>query len=194
MKLFLLFALSLFLFACNSITTSDKNDSVIDTSKQITANTDTFFEDNEPYPGNTEATQLIQNEAVGKLKLGLNYKNAISAIGNPDYKSAATIWEADGLYHQDWKYDSGIDLDMAGKDSLTMEIYSLRFFAPCTLKTSRNIGVGSSMKEVKEAYKEELAENIGDEPTLIAGSIYGGIIFNFENGKLSSVFIGAAAE
>jgi hypothetical protein len=30
--------------------------------------------------------------------------------------------------------------------------------------------------------------------TYVVGSIYGGIIFNFENGRVSRIFLGAAAE
>jgi hypothetical protein len=30
--------------------------------------------------------------------------------------------------------------------------------------------------------------------TLLAGSIYGGLIFQFQNGKVNQIFLGAAAE
>jgi hypothetical protein len=137
----------------------------------------------------------METETLGKIKLGLDSKQALAELGAPETKSAAELWGADGLYHEDWNYESkGIDLNMSGKDSLKMEIWSLRFFAPCPLKTLRNIGIGSSFEEVKEAYSEELDATFSSDQTLIAGSIYGGMIFNFENGKLSSVFIGSAAE
>ncbi len=187
-------ALSFFLFACNPSGENHPDaDSVPDSTKQLQVKADAFSEDIDA-DDNVKADLLMRTETLGQLQLGLSDKSTIKEIGNPAYKSAITKWEADGMYHQDWTYDSGIDLNMAGSDSLKLEIFSLRFFAPCTLKTSRNIGIGNSMAEVKEAYKDVLPENQGQEQSLIAGSVYGGIIFNFESDKLSSVFIGAAAE
>ena len=181
------------LVACSPSTKTGKADSVPDSTMQLQVKADAFSED----PGtddHVEADLLMRTETVGQLQLGLSDKSTIKSTGIPDYKSAITRWEADGMYHQDWTYDSGIDLNMASSDSLKMEIFSLRFFAPCKLKTSRTIGIGSSMEDVKAAYKDVLSENHHEEQSLIAGSVYGGIIFSFENGKLSSVFIGAAAE
>lgn len=195
MKTFLPAALSFLLFSCNSGIQTGKNDSTPDSIIQP-LNTSSHYSEDNPLsdPENLKGNKLMQAETVGKLHLGFTANRTISEIGNPDFKSAATLWGADNLYHQDWTYDSGIDLNMSGEDSLSMEIFSLRLFSPSSLKTSRNIGIGSTMEEVKAAYKKELLENAGEEQSLVAGSIYGGIIFSFENGKLSSVFIGSAAE
>lgn len=199
---FLLLAFPFFLFACGSSTQPVQDSLALDSSmkaamQQSTKKIDTFYETGDvmSHPDNDAGFKLMETETLGKIKLGLDNKKTIAELGNPETRSAAELWGADGLYHADWSYESaGISLNMAGNDSLKMEIFALRFFAPCTLKTSRNIGIGSSIDEVKEAYKEELGENYGDEQSLVAGSIYGGIIFNFENRKLNSVFIGAAAE
>ncbi|CAN5916186.1 hypothetical protein BH11BAC7_BH11BAC7_10600 [soil metagenome] len=195
MKVLLLAAFPVLLFSCDTAIQSHKNDSVRDTAVRALINSCQYSEDNSAAdPENKTGEKLMKTETVGKLHLGLDSKSTQAEMGIPDFKSAVRKWEADGLFHQDWTYDSGIDLNMAGEDSLKMEIFSLRCFTPCSLKTSRNIGIGSSFQEVKDAYRDVLAEKQDEEQALLAGSIYGGIIFSFENGKLSSVFIGAAAE
>ncbi|HET6992114.1 MAG TPA: hypothetical protein VFJ43_12350, partial [Bacteroidia bacterium] len=44
--------------------------------------------------------ELLKNENVSGLKLGLSKEKTIALIGEPDSKSAATEWGADGLFHQ----------------------------------------------------------------------------------------------
>ena len=65
---------------------------------------------------------------------------------------------------------------------------------PCEFKTTRNIGIGSNMEEVQTAYRQEINAKSSNTETIIAGTVYGGIIFNFENKKVKSIFIGASAE
>jgi hypothetical protein len=198
---FLLLVFPLFFFACGSSTqqTTDSFalDSAMKAATQQAPKKGSFYKSDNSLtdPDNHKGYDLMKNETLGKLKLGLDSKKAIAELGNPETKWAVELWGADGLYHQTWTYESaGIGLNMSGNDSLNMEIWSLNFYAPCTLKTSRNIGIGSSIDEVKAAYKEELNETYSTYKSLVAGSVYGGIIFNFENWKVSSVFIGSAAE
>lgn len=196
----LLLVFPLFFFACGS-STSPANDSAsadslsIATQQAMKKDSLNNPDNTLPDPDNDKGYKLMETEMVGKIKLGLDGKTTLAEMGAPEKKSAATEWGADGLYHQDWNYESkGIDLNMSGEDSLKMEIWSLRFYAPCPLRTLRNIGIGNTFEEVKEAYKEELDDSFSSDQTLVAGTVYGGMIFNFENGKLSSVFIGSAAE
>ena len=63
-------------------------------------------------------------------------------------------------------------------------------------KIIRNIGIGSSKDEVLHAYNKEInfTENDLEFDTIVAGTVYGGVIFTFKNNYVSSIFIGAAAE
>ena len=47
------------------------------------------------------------------------------------------------------------------------------------------------MKAYKSQWNREDSKHFGG---VVAGSIYGGVMFNFKNGKVSRIFLGAAAE
>ena len=62
-------------------------------------------------------------------------------------------------------------------------------------RRSRGIHIGSTIVEVTTAYgKVENKEESESGKTFVAGSIYGGVIFTFTDGKVSQIFLGAAAE
>lgn len=112
-------------------------------------------------------------------------------------KSAETKWGADGLYHQSWSYPTcGLELGMsATKPKGTQTLSSITLTAPGKLRTSRHIGIGSPAADVMKAYaKEYSADESQAGQTIVAGSIYGGIIFRIDGGKVSRIFFGAAAE
>ena len=64
-------------------------------------------------------------------------------------------------------------------------------------KTYRN---REQQGKVLEAYREEIAQASGDssvgsrDDTVIAGSVYGGVVFTIKQNKVSGIFIGARAE
>ncbi len=43
-----------------------------------------------------------------------------------------------------------------------------------------------------QAYKEEEERRTSEH--FVAGSIYGGLIFSFQNGRVNEIFLGAGAE
>lgn len=49
-------------------------------------------------------------------------------------------------------------------------------------------------EKVQAAYKDKIDKSALNPETLVVGSIYGGLIFNFENKTVKSIFIGASAE
>jgi hypothetical protein len=135
--------------------------------------------------------------AVGDISLGLTQSKLIELLGQPDSKGKSEEWGADGLVHQDWVYKAkGITLNMDQNINLADQtIFSIRITKPCNFKTKRNIGIGSTYKEVMAAYEKEIDKTATDTVTITVGSLYGGIIFNFNKGnKVETVFIGAAAE
>ena len=133
---------------------------------------------------------------VGELSLGLSQTTITGLLGQPDSKSKAEKWDADGLMHQDWFYKSkGITLNMEGeKNQAELSIFSITITDPCGYKTKKNMGIGSTYKEVMAAYENDIDKSFTDKTSITVGSVYGGIIFSFKNDIAEKIFIGAAAE
>ena len=85
-------------------------------------------------------------------------------------------------------------MDIIGETDNSRKVNMMTISGQCELKTKRNIGIGSILEEVKSAYKSEIDPNLNSLKTIVAGTIYGGIIFSFDNDKVNSIFIGARAE
>lgn len=138
---------------------------------------------------------LMANDGLGSLKLGLSERDLVLMLGQPDTKSDAQIWGADGNEHSDWKYASkGLEINMMKQpDDTEASIYSITAKAPCSLATQRGIKVGDTKEAVLKAYANEYDPESGSED-IVLGTIYGGIMIHIENGVVANIFIGAAAE
>jgi len=139
----------------------------------------------------------LDNEALGKIKLGRKAADLAGLIGKPDSKGKDSEWEAIGGWVQEWHFKShGLTLHMASKSKGGAKtVLTITAEAPSKLATARGIHIGSTIAEVTKAYGK-VHDKEGSEPgkTFVAGSIYGGVIFTFTGGKVSQIFIGAAAE
>ena len=136
---------------------------------------------------------IMKNEAVGFLKIGLAASEVLAGLGEPTDKSPSRIWGADGLEHQTWRYPGkGIEFDMVNRDG-AFRVNRIQIQKPCEYKTKQGIGIGSSAKEVQAAYTNKLNPEVNGTKLLV-GTVYGGIIFGMDGGVVSSIFIGAAAE
>lgn len=192
MKLYLLTAsLAVLLSGCKS---SKEEKPAADTTKDTIAITT-----NSPDSiGNIiPPSAKIDIESFGDIKLGQSANELIKVLGEPDNKTKAIEWEADGLMHEDWTWKSkGLIINMSSEinNASTLQVFSIKAKAPCTFKTKANIGIGSSYAEVQEAYKKDINAEESNKEQVTVGSVYGGIIFTFRNDKVESVFLGAAAE
>ncbi len=139
---------------------------------------------------------LLKQERIGNLRIGLSEAKVKQAINCAVKREAEQFWGADGAYHQKWKYaDCGITLSMVSeKKGGPKSIESITLKNPSRLSTKRGIRIGSSEKVVIKAYKAEWERESAKPGFFVAGSVYGGLIFQFENGKVSQIFLGAAAE
>jgi hypothetical protein len=139
---------------------------------------------------------LMGKERIGSLRIGLPEKKVKQAINCKVTREPDRLWGADGAYHQTWKYaDCGITLDMVSdKTGAPKSIASITLNKPSRLSTIRGMRIGSSAKAVMKAYQADWNKESSNSDTFVAGSIYGGLIFNFQNGKVSKIFLGAAAE
>jgi hypothetical protein len=148
-------------------------------------------------PGFSQAEDLSGRESLGTLRLGLTGAEVMKALGKPSGKGKDVLWEAIGEWVQEWNYPAkGLALNMAsGKKGGAKSLFSISASAGCTLATARGIRIGSTEAEVRKAYGavEDRESSVRGE-SFVAGSLYGGVIFRFEKGRVSDIFIGAAAE
>jgi hypothetical protein len=137
----------------------------------------------------------LMKESLGPISVGATDSSILKTLSEPDQKSAAKIWAADGLEHQRWVYHAkGIELDMVRKE-ITQTVNMIKIKDPCDYKTQRGIQIGSSDAAVQSAYKDEIYPSDGKpNSSIIAGSLYGGIIFDIKDNIVTAIFIGAAAE
>jgi len=139
----------------------------------------------------------VDNEALGKIKLGRKAADVAALIGKPDSKGKDTEWDAIDEWVQEWRFKSqGLTLNMASKSKGGAKtVLSITAEAPSKLATARGIHIGSTIAEVTKAYgKVHDKEQSVPGKTFVASSVYGGVVFTFTGGKVSQIFIGAAAE
>lgn len=138
--------------------------------------------------------ELMETESLGNLRLGLTPEEIEKTAGRAEKITAFEIWEADGYQHQSRIYQKGtIEIDFVKLEDGKIISNMIEIKNGCDYKTSRNIGIGSTYDETFKAYKNEISTPESKE-ALIAGTIYGGLIFEMENNKVKTIFIGAAAE
>lgn len=151
----------------------------------------------------TDTTQTapsgkIDIERFGPVKIGQPASETLKALGEPDEKTVATEWGADGLMHEDWTWIShGVKLNMASeKDNVSgsMKVFSINATTPATFKTMAGIGIGSSYEDILAAYPRDINKEESSKEQVTIGSVYGGIIFTLQQNKVNHIFLGAAAE
>jgi len=143
------------------------------------------------------ADNLLQNEQIGEFRLGLSDKELKQKLHCTVKQGENVEWGADGLYHQTWDcYEAGISFDMVSNHKgATKTIASITITAPSQLKTRRGIQIGSSEQAVAQAYEKEKDANASQpREVFVAGSVYGGLIFQFDNDRVVSIFLGSSAE
>ena len=143
------------------------------------------------------APDLLAEERIGSLRIGLHESDLKKSIDCVLERGPETLWAADGAYHQTWQCPAcGLKLGMVSEKRGGMKsIESITLTAPCTMATKRGIRIGSTEQAVRKAYKKDWnKEDSTQSRSFVAGSIYGGIIFQFQDGKVNRIFLGAAAE
>lgn len=140
---------------------------------------------------------FVRSESIGGLKLEMTPKQFTPLLPCSVEKGEPTLWAGIGEIIQEWNYsDCGIKLQLSSPDNDTPQtISSIKVTAPSEFKTSRGITLGSDFSQVLQAYSEfaDEADNQTGE-TFMAGSIYGGLIMQLEDGLVTSLFLGAGAE
>ncbi len=149
---------------------------------------------------------IMQDSSIGGIRIGAPERDVFKLAAQNGFgsiqKGEDEIWEAFGQAVQTWTFpQAGISFEMIS-DEIGGEksVFSITMTKSSTLSTRAGISIGASKAEVLAAYRayestnEEQDGFFGDQDVHLVGSLYGGMIFTFENGQLSEVFLGAAAE
>lgn len=154
-----------------------------------------------PSPAETKsedaAFKFMKSEKLGELKLDMTEAEIAKLLPAKPARAREQLWGADNRYHQKWSYRAqGLTLGMVSeKKGAAKSLESITCNARCALKTSRGIGLGSTLADVQKAYAAEFNKEDSKPGVFVAGSIYGGLVVNFNKaGKVSAMFLGAAAE
>jgi hypothetical protein len=159
--------------------------------------------------------KVLAAESIGKIRHEQKAENLIKAYGEPKSKGKAEMWEAIGEWVEDWNYPAlGVVVKMSfEKKESPKKVLMVIAGKGCELATARGIKVGSTRAAVEKAYGDVQEKVPGDGPakpgdpkpepaekgdkeedSFVAGTIYGGVIFSFKDGKVSEILLGAGAE
>jgi hypothetical protein len=139
---------------------------------------------------------LESHERIGPLSVELGQKQVMAALPCPVTKGKEVYWDATGDYNQKWSFPAcGIILDMISSAKGGPKVVgNIVAVAPSRLATSTGIHIGSTEEEVLTAYGPFLdREETHRGKTIVAGSLYGGLIFDITNGRVSKIFLGAVS-
>lgn len=103
---------------------------------------------------------------------------------------------ATGTYVQKWEQTSkGISLDMESDElGKNKKVLMFTLAAPCAKTTTHLIKIGSTKKEVLSKYANGINDEFSNNEQVVIGSIYGGVIFTFEDNLVKRICVGAVAE
>jgi hypothetical protein len=157
----------------------------INKSKMINDNTHLF--------NNLDSRQVIID---GWIKVGLSDKEIISKFGSNYEIISDEYSQTSGYYEQGWFYkDKGIKFLMESESQNSAKnVIEISILKPSMLKTTKNIGIGSTRKEIYDAYSDFINSKDSSEESIVIGSIYEGLFFIMKNDKVEEIFIGALAE
>ena len=149
---------------------------------------------------------IMQDGSIGGIKIGASeaevYAIAKTQMLGNAFKGKDEIWEAFGQAVQEWIFpDAGLSLHMLSDEiGGPKSVYSITAKAPSKLQTGHGLTIGDSKTAVIESYADYQSDddaNTGffdSEDTHIVGSVYGGMIFKFKDGRVTEIFLGTAAE
>lgn len=147
-----------------------------------------------------EGFAVLSSDSFGGVKIGQSIDEVQKLLGAPQKRdTSGEASEATGLYYQSYSYTAlGLEVYFGSQERRgPWAVDALRAKAPCAFRTSRGVGIGDPRSAVEAAYgKDRDPDTEPTEDHFVAGSIYGGVMFDFDpKSKLvTEIFFGAAAE
>jgi hypothetical protein len=154
---------------------------------------------NQPCPKEDEGcrSERLGEINLGPLHLGLTGDELVALYGEPATRQRLEEMGATGMWVGDWTWPKlGIVVQMGAtseKGPIAAEAFTVE--APFGEATDRGIKIGDPVAKVAKAYGD-VYDPLGSrkDDLYVAGSLFGGILFRHEAGKVTSIFVGAAAE
>lgn len=149
------------------------------------------------------ATRLLEAESLGGLKLGQSEAEMKKVLGEPEVIGDEFPNEYAGGFLVEASYASkGILVMLASEEKGgPRSVESVHLDGTSKLASAGGIRIGHSLDDVRLVYGEfedkiefPVPDPIEKEFTFVAGSIYGGVIIQFTDGKVSGIMLGAGAE
>ena len=180
--------------------TSTGDTSVVDSTNALSTDTSVAGATTETTIAPTVVESTVAVEADDSVNIaGLPLESAetviVQMLGAPDAKSPTVEEGATGDFVSNWTWPAaGVTAKMAGSSPTgPFVIRALTIAAPSTLRTVAGIGIGSTEAEIRSAYGDSVSKESTPE-LLIVGSVYGGLLASVADGKVTELFVGAAAE
>ncbi|MEZ4451339.1 MAG: hypothetical protein R3B09_17805 [Nannocystaceae bacterium] len=145
------------------------------------------------------AERFYEGERIGALAIGMRDAALIQAVGKPTRRSGRAFVEYSGGYEDRWEWAGrGLTVTMASDGERgAQHALAVMIEAPSELRTARGVGLGEAADRVRKLYADvkspDSDEEVADE-VFVAGSIYGGLFFMFEEGKVKTIILGPSAE
>ena len=139
----------------------------------------------------------LSHEKIGDLHLGMSGADLEKMLGKPKEKSKIIELGATGDLVGTWSFPGkGITAEMVFDDrkGTNPSISALTANESCAFALPWGLKIGSTRAEVEKVYGKNFDPDMTTKETFIAGSIYGGSMYDFEDGKVVRLFIGAGAE
>jgi hypothetical protein len=140
---------------------------------------------------------LTSTESLDDLRLGLTLEDLKKLLPDGNTKGKREEEGATGEFVQSFVDDKqGVDVLLTATSATGPQtVRAITIRAPSTRKTKRGIGIGSKGEDVKKAYADVLDPDVPPTPeSIIAGSIYDGVMFSLDSDEVTSIFIGPGAE
>lgn len=141
---------------------------------------------------NSNKSEIIN----GWIKLGISQDLLIKKLNEPEIKGEDEYWGATGNYVQKWIYVKiGLTFLMESDVKAGLKkVIGISMESPCLFKTNHNLGINSSIKEVKLCYQKTIDKENSNDSIIVVGSVYSGSYFYFTKDFVSKIFIGSLAE
>jgi hypothetical protein len=140
---------------------------------------------------------LLTADHIGGIKIGMSLDEVKNLLGEPSSRDQLQNWAADGRWYATYYFSRmGLTLNMGSDDSACFKptVASITATPVCPFRTARGVAIGSSLADVRSRYEPFIDNAQSSDTVVLAGSLYGGLIFELEKGKVKKMFLGAAAE
>ncbi len=148
--------------------------------------------------------RFLEAESVGGVELYINEEMLVQLLGDPDRENEPVFEEASGLYVSHVEYDKpGLRIQLfSSEDGGERAVNRVDTLPKSTASTVGQIRLGMSLEQVRTVYGALENEEEGPIPadpgseefTFVAGSIYGGLMIQFADGRVAGMTLGAVAE